>query len=255
MNYSSKPVELEILQERITLQIGRGKFSTLTTPVTDTATANRKVHRADSLVLALNPAITDTAAQLSYHSTLTNHQKDTCEAYGYHTDHLGSSSWVTDSAGNPVQHLHYLPWGEDFVNQRSTSWNAMYTFSAKEKDIETGYSYFGARYYSSDLSVWLSVDPMSDSIPYMTPYNYCKNSPILMKDPNGEFPWLAVWGVIEVGLAIYDAYQTGATIIDKNASLGEKIAAGFGFVVGAALPGGGYGTVSKEVAGEAAKQF
>ena len=172
-----------------------------------------------------------------------------------HPDHLGSSSWITYTDGSAVQHLHYLPWGEDFVRQRSTDWHAMYTFSAKEKDAETGYSYFGARYYSSDLSIWLSVDPMSDSIPYMTPYNYCKNSPILMKDPNGEFPWLAVWGVIEVGLAIYDAYQTGATIIDKNASLGEKIAAGFGFVVGAALPGGGYGTVSKKVAGEAAKQF
>ena len=37
-----------------------------------------------------------------------------------------------------------------------------YTFSAKEKDPETGLSYFGSRYYSSDLSVWLSVDPMSD---------------------------------------------------------------------------------------------
>ena len=37
-----------------------------------------------------------------------------------------------------------------------------YTFSAKEKDAETGLSYFGSRYYSSDLSLWLSVDPMSD---------------------------------------------------------------------------------------------
>ena len=40
--------------------------------------------------------------------------------------------------------------------------NSTYTFSAKEKDSETGLSYFGSRYYSSDLSVWLSVDPMSD---------------------------------------------------------------------------------------------
>jgi hypothetical protein len=37
-----------------------------------------------------------------------------------------------------------------------------FTFSAKERDSETGLSYFGSRYYSSDLSVWLSVDPMSD---------------------------------------------------------------------------------------------
>ena len=28
-----------------------------------------------------------------------------------------------------------------------------HTVSAKEKDTETGYSYFGSRYYSSDLSI------------------------------------------------------------------------------------------------------
>ena len=37
------------------------------------------------------------------------------------------------------------------------------TFTGKERDAETGYSYFGARYYDSDLSgLFLSVDPMAD---------------------------------------------------------------------------------------------
>ena len=173
--------------ERITSQIGRGNFSTLATPVTDTATANRKVRRADSLVLALNPGITDTAAQLSYLTALTNRQKDTCEAYWYHSDHLGSSSWITDSAGNPVQHLHYLPWGEDYVNQRLNDFDGVrYTFSAKEKDSETGLSYFGSRYYSSDLSVWLSVDPQAAKYPSLSPYTYCADNPVKLVDPNGE---------------------------------------------------------------------
>ncbi len=172
--------------ERITSLIGRGNFSTLATPVTDTATANRKVRLADSLVLALNPAITDTVAQLSYLTTLTNRQKDTCEAYWYHPDHLGSSSWITFSDGKAVEHLHYMPWGEDFVRQRSTDWHAMYTFSAKEKDAETGYSYFGSRYYNSDLSIWLSVDPMADKYPSMSSYVYCANNPVKLVDPNGE---------------------------------------------------------------------
>ena len=39
-----------------------------------------------------------------------------------------------------------------------------FTFSAKEKDFETGLSHFGSRYYSSDLGVWLSVDPMSSFV-------------------------------------------------------------------------------------------
>jgi len=32
-----------------------------------------------------------------------------------------------------------------------------------------GYSYFGARYYDSDLSVWLSVDPMASRHPNKSP--------------------------------------------------------------------------------------
>ena len=63
-----------------------------------------------------------------------------------------------------------------------------YTFSAKEKDVETGYSYFGSRYYSSDLSIWLSVDPMSDKYPSLSPYVYCANNPVMLVDPNGKWP-------------------------------------------------------------------
>ena len=64
--------------------------------------------------------------------------------------------------------------------------NSTYTFSAKEKDSETGLSYFGSRYYSSDLSVWLSVDPMSDKYPSLSPYVYCADNSVKLVDPNGE---------------------------------------------------------------------
>ena len=68
----------------------------------------------------------------------------------------------------------------------STFYNAHYPFSAKERDTETGYSYFGSRYYNSDLSIWLSVDPMADKYPSMSPYVYCANNPVKVVDPNGE---------------------------------------------------------------------
>ena len=61
-----------------------------------------------------------------------------------------------------------------------------YTFSAKEKDSETGLSYFGSRYYSSDLSIWLSVDPMAAKYPSLSPYTYCADNPVLLVDPNGD---------------------------------------------------------------------
>ncbi len=106
--------------------------------------------------------------------------------YFYHPDHIGSSSWITDKGGYAIQHFSYLPFGENWIDQRNSSWNAPYTFSGKEKDVETGYGYFGARYYDSGLSIWLSVDPMSDKYPSMSPYNYCANNPVILVDPDGK---------------------------------------------------------------------
>ena len=75
------------------------------------------------------------------------------------------------------------------VNYSLFTINCTHTFSAKEKDTETGLSYFGSRYYSSDLSIWLSVDPMSDKYPHQSNYVYCSNNPIKLIDPNGEDEW------------------------------------------------------------------
>jgi RHS repeat-associated protein len=61
-----------------------------------------------------------------------------------------------------------------------------YKFTAKELDNETNYTYFGARYYDSELSGWLSVDPMIDKYPSLSPYCYSADYPIILKDPNGE---------------------------------------------------------------------
>ena len=111
--------------------------------------------------------------------------------YWQHPDHLGSASWVTDTNGTAWQHLQYMPWGEPFVDLRNENdgYETRYTFSGKERDEETGFSYFGARHYNSSLSIWLSVDPMSDKYPSMSPYAYCANNPAVLKDPNGEDIW------------------------------------------------------------------
>ena len=77
--------------------------------------------------------------------------------------------------------------------------NSSFTFSAKERDSETGLSYFGSRYYSSDLSIWLSVDPMSDKYASLSPYVYCANNPVRLVDPNGEEWYINEDGNIKYG--------------------------------------------------------
>ena len=60
-------------------------------------------------------------------------------------------------------------------------------FTGKELDAETGYSYFGARYLDhTPLTLWLSVDPMADKYPSITPYAYCAWNPLKLVDPEGE---------------------------------------------------------------------
>ena len=49
-----------------------------------------------------------------------------------------------------------------------------------------GYIYFGARYYDSELSIWLSVDPLASKYPFISPYAYCLNNPIRLIDPDGR---------------------------------------------------------------------
>jgi RHS repeat-associated protein len=80
----------------------------------------------------------------------------------------------------------YLVYGKEFTNKKSTTYEAIYKFSGKERDIETGYGYFGARYFSSELGIWISTDPMANKYPSLTPYNYCADNPIMLHDPNGE---------------------------------------------------------------------
>ena len=88
-----------------------------------------------------------------------------------------------------AQHLRGRRWLHTSATAHWTQFTAYwtYTFSAKERDPETGLSYFGSRYYSSDLSIWLSVDPMAAKYASTSPYAYCRNNPIRLIDPNGMF--------------------------------------------------------------------
>ena len=63
-------------------------------------------------------------------------------------------------------------------------------FCFLEVEYDDRCRYFGARYYDPNISIWLSVDPLSDKYPGQTPYNYTLNNPVKYTDPNGEFPIL-----------------------------------------------------------------
>ena len=104
----------------------------------------------------------------------------------YHPDHLGSSSYITNLDGEVVQHIEYVPFGEVFMEERNNIWNTPYLFNAKEFDEETGLYYYGARYYDSRLSLWISTDPLQEKYVNITSYCYTYNNPVIFIDPDGR---------------------------------------------------------------------
>ena len=108
------------------------------------------------------------------------------EVYFYHGDHLGSANWITDIKGTPIQYIHYAPYGELINNQHAAGYDERYKFTGKERDVETGYDYFGARFYWATIGHWLSVDPMADKYPNISPYAYCAWNPVKFVDPDGR---------------------------------------------------------------------
>ena len=73
-----------------------------------------------------------------------------------------------------------------YNHAKTTTFSAQ-SFTGKERDSETGFSYFGARYYDSDiLTGWLSVDPLADKYPNLSPYAYCAWNPVKLVDPDGR---------------------------------------------------------------------
>ena len=127
----------------------------------------------------------DIEPQFRNMETLLQQDIEETELYFYHGDHLGSSSWITDGSGNVNQYLAYMPFGESFIDQRNGN-DIRFKFTGKERDSETGMDYFGARYYASDLSIWLLVDAYSSYYPQISPYLYVAGNPVMLVDPDGR---------------------------------------------------------------------
>jgi RHS repeat-associated protein len=118
---------------------------------------------------------------------LGRHMSSGTKVY-YHTDMLGSVRAVVTSAGANAEGYTYYPYG--LLNEGlSANFGATKEgFTGKERDAETGLSYFGARYYMPALGRWGAVDPLADQFPGWSGYNYTLNNPAGMVDPDGLSP-------------------------------------------------------------------
>ena len=108
------------------------------------------------------------------------------ETFFYHSDHLGSTSYITDDHANITQYDAYLPYGELLVDEHSSSEDLPYKFNGKQFDEETGLYYYGARYMNPMASLWYGVDPLAEKYTTTGGYVYTLDNPIRMIDLDGR---------------------------------------------------------------------
>jgi RHS repeat-associated protein len=121
------------------------------------------------------------------------------------SDHLGSPRVITNSSTGVVSRHDYMPFGVELgigIGGRTTGMGYSVAdglrqkFTSKERDNETGWDYFGARYFSSAQGRFTSIDPenyqaMRDlhDPQSWNAYVYVNNNPLGRIDPDGRGFW------------------------------------------------------------------
>ena len=107
--------------------------------------------------------------ETSYPETCYNFIEQNPRSYG--TGHFCFTHNLTSSQKYAYQNSHSL----------------FFTSTGKERDEETGYSYFGARYMDHEvLTSFLSIDRYASKYPSITPYAYCSWNLLRHTDPTGD---------------------------------------------------------------------
>ncbi len=147
------------------------------------------------------------------------------------TDQVGSLRGLLDLGEHVVQSCTSFPYGDG----ATCSTPADQFFTGKERDAETTFDYFGARYYNSTLGRFISPDP--SGLQYADPsnpqslnlYSYAQNNPLSNIDPTG------------LDCVYFNDAGNGVESVDRNSSSGECNNSGGDYVRGTlSSSGSGY---------------
>jgi RHS repeat-associated protein len=140
---------------------------------------------------------------------------DSVGLHFYFDDPLGSRRAQTNYAGAPEQTCVSLPYGNAETCPPSPT---EHLFTGKERDVESGLDYFGARYFASSVGRWMSPDwsAKEEPVPYaklddpqsLNLYDYVRNNPLSSIDADGHC------SPAELCAAIRDSVSSGGSIQD-----------------------------------------
>jgi RHS repeat-associated protein len=98
------------------------------------------------------------------------------------SDHLGNGTVRLRTDRNRINREEYYPFGETSFGSFTFK---RYRYNGKEKDSESGLYEYGQRYYAPWLCRFVSVDPIAESFPHLSSYNYASNRPVTARDLEG----------------------------------------------------------------------
>jgi RHS repeat-associated protein len=97
------------------------------------------------------------------------------------SDHLGSTTAITDASGALTSREEFTPYGETSFGSHSRK---RYRFTGQERDEGTSLCYHAKRYYLPWLGRWASCEPRSPNQPQNL-YVYVNDNPIRLVDGTG----------------------------------------------------------------------
>jgi len=93
---------------------------------------------------------------------------------------------VVNGSNELVSAQDYDQWGYLLQSRTYASDESKFKFTEKERDKESNYDYFGARYYDARVGRWGQTEPLLDKYPGFSPYMYSLANPLTFFDPNGN---------------------------------------------------------------------
>ncbi len=125
-----------------------------------------------------------------------------------------------EADGVMAAYYEYGPFGETLVALGSYSGTNPVRWSTKYEDQENGFSYYGFRYYNSEMGRWLNRDPMDESGGWNL-YSFVINSPLDYYDPLGkvainDIPRIMIANGWIKGAALMNHWFAGSGVSDKR---------------------------------------
>jgi RHS repeat-associated protein len=106
------------------------------------------------------------------------------------TDQVESVKVVVNDQGLPVSRTEYLPYGETWFQEGESGHTPKY--NSQEMDKESGFYFFNARHYDSEIGRFVTADSIVDEVfdsQGWNRYMYVRGNPIRYMDPTGHEPY------------------------------------------------------------------